>query len=73
LDLNLKKKEIKCYIWSIALYGVKTWTLRKVCQKYMESFEMWCWTRVEKIIWTEHVRNEEVLYTAKRREISYME
>jgi hypothetical protein len=30
LDLNLKKKLVKCYIWSIALYGAETWTLRKV-------------------------------------------
>jgi len=28
LDLNLRKKLIKCYIWSIALYGAETWTLR---------------------------------------------
>ena len=42
LDLNLRKKLVKCYIWSMALYGSKTWTLRAVNQKYLESFEMWC-------------------------------
>jgi hypothetical protein len=31
-----------------ALYGTETWTLRKVDQKYLESFEMWCWRRMEK-------------------------
>jgi hypothetical protein len=45
LDLNLRKKLVKCNIWSIALYGAETWTLRKVDQKYLESFEMWCWRR----------------------------
>ena len=25
------------------------------------NFEMWCWRRVEKIIWTDRVRNEEAL------------
>jgi hypothetical protein len=30
LELNLRKKLVKCYIWSIALYGAETWTLRKV-------------------------------------------
>ena len=29
--------------------------------KHLESFEMWCWRRMEKIIWTDYVRNEEVL------------
>ena len=43
------------------MYGAKTWTLRAADQKYLESFEMWCWRRMEKINWTDHVRNEEVL------------
>ena len=61
LDLNLRKKLVKCYIWSMALYGAETWTLRAADKKYLESFEMWCWRRMEKISWTDHVRNEEVL------------
>jgi len=61
LDLNLRKKLIKWYIWSMALYGAETWTLRAADQKYLESFEMWRWRRMEKISWTERVRNEEVL------------
>ena len=28
---------------------------------YLESSEMWCWKRMEKISWTDHVRNEDVL------------
>jgi hypothetical protein len=55
LDLNLRKKLVKCYIWSIALYGAETWTLQKVDQKYLDSFEMWCWRRME-ISWTDRVR-----------------
>ena len=43
----------------MALYGA--WTLRAADQKYLESFEMWCWRRMEKISWTDHVRNEDVL------------
>ena len=38
LDLELRKKLVKCYIWSIALYGAETWTLRAVDQKHLESF-----------------------------------
>jgi hypothetical protein len=47
------------------LYGAETWTLRKVDQKYLERFEMWCWRRMEKISWTDRVRNEEVLHRVK--------
>jgi hypothetical protein len=54
---------VKCYIWSIALFGAETWTLQAVDQKYLKRFEMWCWRRMEKISWTEHVRNEAVRIT----------
>jgi len=56
LDLNLSKKVVKCSVWSVALCGAQIWTLQKVEQKYMECFEMWCFRRVEVIIWTERVK-----------------
>ena len=58
---------MKCYVWSVALYGAESWTLRAVDQKHLESFEMWCCRRMEKIIWTDHVRNEEVLLRVKEQ------
>jgi hypothetical protein len=67
LDLELSKKLVKCYVWSIAFYGAETWTLRAVHQKHLESFEMWCWRRMEKISWTDHVRNEDVLLRVKEQ------
>jgi hypothetical protein len=66
LDLELRKKLVKCYIWCIALYGAETWKLQ-ADQKYLESFEMWCWRRMEKISWTDHVRKEEVLLRVKEQ------
>jgi hypothetical protein len=36
-------------------------------QKHVESFEMWCWRRMEKISWTDHVRNEDVLLRVKEQ------
>jgi hypothetical protein len=35
-----------------------TWTLQKVDQKYLGSFEMRRWKRMEKISWTENARSE---------------
>jgi hypothetical protein len=43
LDLKLRKKLVKWYIWSVALYGAEIWTLRAADLKHLESFEMWCW------------------------------
>jgi len=72
LDLQLRKKLVKCYIWSIALYDAETWTLRALDQKHLESFDMWCRKRMEKVSWTDHVRNEEALLRVKeQRNILY--
>jgi len=35
--------------------------------EYLESFEMWCWRRMEKISWIYHVSNEEVLLRVKEQ------
>ena len=66
LDLNLRKKLIKCYIWSMTFYGAETWTLRAADQKYLESFEMWFWRRMEKITWAERVKNEVPYFPAHK-------
>jgi hypothetical protein len=58
---NIRKRLIKVYIWSIALYGCETWTMTQRDRERLEAFEMWCWRRMEKISWTEKKSNEEVL------------
>jgi len=61
---------------SITLYGAEAWALRKVDQKYLRGSRMWCWRRMEKMSWTDRVRNEvlervkeerNILHTIKRR------
>jgi hypothetical protein len=73
--LTFRKKMVNCYTWSAALYGAEICIVRKY-QKYQERFEMWCWRRMEKISWTDHVRNEvlhrvkeerNIMHTVKRR------
>jgi len=43
-------KVVKYCNWSIASYGAGNQTQRKVHRKYLESFKVWCWRRMEKII-----------------------
>jgi hypothetical protein len=55
--------------------------VRKVDQKYLESFEMWCWRRIKTIIWTDRVKNEvlhrvkeerNILHIIKRRKANWI-
>jgi hypothetical protein len=35
MDLELRKKLVKSYVWSVALYGAETWTFRAAYQKHL--------------------------------------
>jgi hypothetical protein len=39
LNLNLRKKLVKCYIWRIALYRAETLMLQKIDQKSVGSLK----------------------------------
>jgi len=36
-----------------------------ILQKYLGSFEMWCWRRRKDISWTQRMKNEDVLQRNK--------
>src|SRR3981081_1550184 len=55
MSRTLKKRKIKTVIWSVALYGAETWTLKKEDMKRLNYLEMWMWIRIERI--SETVRN----------------
>ena len=68
LDLNARKKLVKCYIWSIALYGAETWILGKVYNtwKILKCGAGEGWRRsVGPIVW------EMKYYIVKKRGLCY--
>jgi hypothetical protein len=44
----------------VAFYGSEAWTIVKVDQKRLETFETWCWRRMLKIKLSDKIRDEEV-------------
>ena len=48
---------MKCFVWSVALHGAETWTLRRNEQKRLEAFGMWIWRRMVRIKWIEKIKN----------------
>ena len=41
MNLELKKRIMKCLVWSVALYAAETWTLTQTDRRRLEAFEMW--------------------------------
>ena len=67
LNIGLSKNLVRCYVWSIALYGSETWVLRNLERKYLKSIEIWFWRRMEKIKWPEKVTNEVLQHVGEKR------
>jgi len=51
-------KLMKCSNYSIASYGTESW-------EYSSEIPCKCWERMEKISWTNWVKNEEILHGFK--------
>src|SRR6218665_793364 len=54
------------------MYCAETWTLRKENITRLEAFEMWIWSRVEKISWTKLVEERSLLTIIRTRQRNWM-
>ena len=60
MNLDLKLRLIKCYVFSVLAYAAETWTYSIEIKRRIRAFEMWTYRRMLKISWTERVTNETV-------------
>ena len=61
IGLGVRKRLLKCYIWSVLLYGCESWTISKGMEQKLMAAEMWFWRRMMRISWTDKLNNEAVL------------
>ena len=61
MEKELRKRLVKCCVWSVVLYGAEIWTLRQNEQKGMKAFEMWICRRMEDVKCTDKIKNAVVL------------
>jgi len=69
MDLEVRKRFLKIYIWSIALYGCETWTISAIEKRKLEAFEVWCYRKMLRIKWIDRITNEAVLIRIKENKI----
>ena len=61
LTIFLKTRLLKCFVWSVLLYGCETWTLTIKPKQRIEAVEIWFYYRILHIPRTVHQTNEKVL------------
>ena len=48
-------------VFAVALYGCKSWTIKKAeCQR-IDDFKLWCWRRLLRVPWTARRSNQSIL------------
>lgn len=82
LTLATKIRFLRCYVFSVLLYGVETWTVSQEMTKRLEAFELWLYRRMLRISWKDKITNIEVLRrmnketeiikTVKSRKLQYL-
>ena len=70
LDSILKSRDIalltkvclvKATVFLLAMYGCKSWTIKKAEHWRTDAFELWCWRRLLRVPWTARWSNQSIL------------
>ena len=49
------------YGFSIVMYGCESWTIKKPKCRRIDAFELWCWRRLLRVLWTARRSNQSIL------------
>ena len=62
-DITLPKKVhlVKAMVFPVVVSGCKSWSIKKIEQKRIEAFELWCWRRLLRVPWTVRRSNQSIL------------
>ena len=51
----------KAMVFPIVMYGCESWTIKKTeCQR-IDAFELWCWRRLLRVLWTARRSKQSIL------------
>ena len=48
-------------VFPVVLYGCESWTVKKAECRRIDAFELWCWRRLLRVIWTARRYNQSIL------------
>ena len=61
ISLPTKVRLVKAMVFPVVMYGCESWTIKKTeCQR-IHAFELWCWRRLLRVLWTARRSNQSIL------------
>ena len=61
IPLPTKVHLVKAKIFSVVMYGCESWTIKKAEHQRIDAFELWCWRRLLRVLWTARRSNQSIL------------
>ena len=61
ITLPTKVRLVKAMVFSVVTYGCESWTVKKAEHRRIDAFELLCWRRLLRVLWTARRSNQPIL------------
>ena len=61
ITLPTKFRVVKAMVFPVVRYGCESWTIKKAECRRIVAFELWCWRRLLRVLWTARRSNQSIL------------
>ena len=61
ITLSTKVRLVKAIVFPVAIYGCEIWTIKKAECRRIDAFELWCWRRLLRVLWTARRSHQSIL------------
>ena len=61
LTLPTKVRLVKAMVFPVVMYGCERWTVKQAECPRIDAFELWCWRRLLRVLWSARRSNQSIL------------
>jgi len=61
ITLPTKVRIVKAMVFPVVMCGCESWTIKKAEYWRIDAFELWCWRRLLRVLWTARRSNQSIL------------
>ena len=61
IPLSAEVHLVKAMVFPVVMYGCECWTVKKAERRRIDAFELWCWRRLLRVLWTARRSNQSIL------------
>ena len=61
ITLPTKFHLVKATVFPVVMYGLESWTVKKAECWRIDTFELWCWRRRLRVLWTARRSNQSIV------------